>query len=632
LRFLNLTSFLFAVAALPGHAQNACQCPEEQQRRPDLMRYFGTGQVDSALMIFEAIRKVGTPECRIAYCNAMAQYYFNKNRISDIKPLMEEERRILDSIACGKQAYSRHFSTFGNYYLSVNQYEKAAACFIEALANADDNPLAQYRSAMSVSVVFAQMEQPEKTLDYLRQAEGAAQRLSGGSEKGNAKSNSPDLLSEVFSRKASAFVSLFDKKTDPAYLDSIAFLARKSLALSLQTQNRHIVISAYGNLANHARYARRYAEGLAYVDSMLRFVPEAQRDRYYYQAYGLKSQLYQGLNEGQRAVVFADSALAAARRFNPQMMVNALEHLYELHKKLKRHEQALAAYEQYAALRDSFASVDKFNIINELEQQYNKVKNEKSISGLQQERRIILLRNRLLGLGVLLAALAIAVLVFLQRQRAALAKQKELEIEQRLNRARMNPHFFFNALGALQSLALKNGSGPGTALQISKFAAIMRQTLESTYTEYVTLEQEKTYLEQYLEVQKMRFPDRFSYQVWVASDLDEDRALTPPMLVQPFVENAIEHGFSDHSADNHLSIRFLKQNGELVLEIEDNGKGLSDVPARKEKHHARATQIVRDRLEILSRREKSRARFEVENKSGNGVLARIFLPLRIKEV
>jgi LytS/YehU family sensor histidine kinase len=363
----------------------------------------------------------------------------------------------------------------------------------------------------------------------------------------------------------------------------------------------------------------------------LLFPPKVLSEKYRYQAFQAKSQLYMDLHDNRAAAVFADSALAAAEKFNPQMTASALQQVFETQKLLGNHERALSAYERYSTLRDSLANIDKFQKINALEQQYNKVKNEKSIRELTQDKEIILLRNRLLALGVLIAALIIAVLVFLQRQRALKNRQTVLETEQRLQRSRMNPHFFFNALGALQGLALKSDGGKQVVQYLSKFAAIMRQTLESTYNDRITLAQEKQYLEQYLDLQKLRFPDTFHYHIDLSETLDEDNVLLPPMLLQPFAENAIEHGFSNKDAQNELHIRVSATTAqELLLEIDDNGKGLQTTTARTEKHISRATQIIQDRLMLLNQQQKANARVVVQNKPEGGVLAQIYLPLQMQ--
>jgi sensor histidine kinase YesM len=211
------------------------------------------------------------------------------------------------------------------------------------------------------------------------------------------------------------------------------------------------------------------------------------------------------------------------------------------------------------------------------------------------------------------------------------AKQVTLEKEQRLNRARMNPHFFFNALVALQVLALRTNDGRSIAVYLSKFASIMRQILESTYMEYVSLAQEKAFLEKYLDLQSLRFPSTFEYTITVADGLDSEHMMLPPMLIQPIAENAIEHGFRQKDRQNKLQIRFIATNTkQLILEVEDNGQGLDQQLEQKKNHLSRASQIIQDTLSILRQRHHCNAHFTIANKPEGGVIAQIFLPLILK--
>ena len=111
---------------------------------------------------------------------------------------------------------------------------------------------------------------------------------------------------------------------------------------------------------------------------------------------------------------------------------------------------------------------------------------------------------------------------------------------------------------------------------------IMRETLESTYKEYVTIEQEIDFLNEYLEVQKIRFPQTFSYEVVADKELEIDELQIPAMIIQPFVENSIEHGFVGVDYAGKIAVHFAKDNKELLIQITDNGKGLNTtaVPAR----------------------------------------------------
>jgi len=195
----------------------------------------------------------------------------------------------------------------------------------------------------------------------------------------------------------------------------------------------------------------------------------------------------------------------------------------------------------------------------------------------------------------------------------------------------MNPHFFFNALTALQKFAVKENNPAAMASNLSKFSNIMRETLESTYKEYVTIEQEIEFLNEYLEVQKIRFPHSFAYEVKADNSLDVDELLIPAMIIQPFVENSIEHGFAGVDYPGNVSVSFAKENKDLLINIIDNGKGLSTSVKENNEHISRASQIIKDRIYLLNIKLKTKAGFSIDNASeGKGVVVKINLPLLYK--
>ena len=614
--------FLSCILSHDLHAQNECECAEELRLRPRIIQFFNAGKVDSAVLEFEKIRRAGTAACRISYCNSMAQYYFNKNETQRVPSLMREEKQLLDSVQCSSKAYARYYNTYGNYFLTQNQYQKSADYFLQALRHGEmaKYVFAQQRALTSLSVVFSQTEQHEKSLMYQKQAEILARKI-----------NNQDELGIVLSRQGATYNNLYEQKHEKKYLDSAYLAAKAGLRLGQMLGNVHTQTDAYLGLATQALYNRQFNQAFRFADSVLLLLPRDLHHLYRYQALRLKSQALQQLHQYPLAARYADSALLEARLFNPQMQVNALKQVYETQKSIGHHKQALLAYEQMISLKDSLASIEKFNAINELEQRYQRVKNEKSIQELTQSRKIALLHNQLLLLAITAALLVILTLVFLLRQRTMKAKQVTLEKEQRLNRARMNPHFFFNALVALQVLALRTNDGRSIAVYLSKFASIMRQILESTYMEYVSLAQEKAFLEKYLDLQSLRFPATFEYTITVADGLDSEHMMLPPMLIQPIAENAIEHGFRQKDRQNKLQIRFIATDTkQLILEVEDNGQGLDQQLEQKKNHLSRASQIIQDTLSILRQRHHCNAHFTIANKPEGGVIAQIFLPLILK--
>jgi sensor histidine kinase YesM len=213
------------------------------------------------------------------------------------------------------------------------------------------------------------------------------------------------------------------------------------------------------------------------------------------------------------------------------------------------------------------------------------------------------------------------------RQKVLKNKQTQLETEQRLNRARMNPHFFFNTLSALQTSALKEKDPLKLADLLSKYSRIMRSTLESTYEDLVSVEDEEQYLLLYLQLQQYRCNDSFTFSIAIDEQIERSEVLLPGMILQPFVENAIEHGFAGIERGGKIDISFGMQNAALVITITDNGAGIADSGSHKE-HKSRATEITRDRLSLLNKKHKSHATFAITSNSGKpGTTVTLTLPL-----
>lgn len=191
----------------------------------------------------------------------------------------------------------------------------------------------------------------------------------------------------------------------------------------------------------------------------------------------------------------------------------------------------------------------------------------------------------------------------------------------------MNPHFFFNTLASLQTMAMQKQDHYLLAGSLARFAHIMRETLESTYKDFISLEQEILFLEEYLSLQKLRFPGSFEADIQTHPDLDLEDIMIPSMIIQPFIENSIEHGFDKAEGSGSIELLFEPHHEGLHIEIRDNGKGMNPSKTNNNGHISRASQIIRDRIYLLNLEQKSSARFEVINHPGSGVTVHIYLPI-----
>jgi two-component system LytT family sensor kinase len=200
------------------------------------------------------------------------------------------------------------------------------------------------------------------------------------------------------------------------------------------------------------------------------------------------------------------------------------------------------------------------------------------------------------------------------RQESQMARLRVAGLQLRALRAQMNPHFMFNSLNAIQGL-VTSGRNTEAESYLAKFAKMMRHTLEYSELEEVSLEQEIEFLDRYLDInKKLRFRDRLDFQIILPKNEELDELFVPTMIVQPFVENAIEHGLRPRQ-EGRLTIRFeVMPDDEFLLKctIEDDGVGFNkgqekaaaQAGAGFQKHRSRGMEITHERLLLLHQIQK----------------------------
>ncbi len=198
--------------------------------------------------------------------------------------------------------------------------------------------------------------------------------------------------------------------------------------------------------------------------------------------------------------------------------------------------------------------------------------------------------------------------------------------------AQMNPHFIFNSLNSIRELILQNENDKASHY-LARFARLIRMNLDHSRHHFITLDQNIQYLHRYLEIEKLRF-EHFTYTITVDKELDITSVEIPPMLLQPLVENAIWHGLKPTNGDKKIAIRFLKQQEQLICEIEDNGIGIRQSPAKKQQHahHSVGIENIKDRIRLLNSKYHVTCMLQIidigeTRNAASGTLARLTLSL-----
>lgn len=213
-------------------------------------------------------------------------------------------------------------------------------------------------------------------------------------------------------------------------------------------------------------------------------------------------------------------------------------------------------------------------------------------------------------LEILFLALTI-IFIIKYREKKIIEKNQFQLLEQKLLRSQMNPHFIFNSLSSIQSFIFENNPIEAGSY-LSRFAELIRSILYNSREEFITIEKEIKTLQNYLDLQQLRYNKKFDYILDVDPLIQPDVIQIPPMLAQPFIENAIEHGIMHLEEQGFISVSFtlMAEKDSVLLLIEDNGIGIKaskKIKSEKPKTHTSlATVIANERIDIFNKGQKKK--------------------------
>ncbi|HEY0731512.1 MAG TPA: histidine kinase, partial [Chitinophagaceae bacterium] len=319
----------------------------------------------------------------------------------------------------------------------------------------------------------------------------------------------------------------------------------------------------------------------------------------------LAAKAYDGMQKPSSAIIFNREMLELATASSNR---NFLEQGYKLQanilRKLKQHDSAWYYLQQHLAIKESIAA-EQFDLRtamyeataesekrlallqkNQLIQQQQLVLKQKELEGKSR------LQNLLLAIitGLVLLSVIVVINIFLKRknekleseQKQAALQKKSLQLEMQALRAQMNPHFIFNCLSAIDTL-IHTGNADKATVYLSRFARLIRLVLDSLKNNLVPFQKDFETMQLYLELEQFRCNHKFSYSLMADPDLQNGDYKVPPLIAQPFIENAIHHGLLNKSDDNRkLEIMASLVEGQIVYSITDNGIGRRKAAVLKE--------------------------------------------------
>lgn len=337
-------------------------------------------------------------------------------------------------------------------------------------------------------------------------------------------------------------------------------------------------------------------------------------------AYSMIASNYINLKKYQFALLFSDSA------YNLSVQAKNYSTLEGITDKIRRCYDSIGNYNkayQYSKLNktyyDSVYNIENENKFSELEIKFETSKKEQEIELYKKNKELLEKENRhrlilLISVSSFLVLLFIILFLFYNRNKLK-HKIKQTDLENKLLRVQMNPHFIFNALSSIEHYIYKNDI-QNSSLYIADFAKLMRLILESSRKELISLNSEIEILNYYVNFQKLRISYPLNFSIDISEDIDTENCLFPPMLIQPFIENALKHGFTNKSDNAYIKISMYLKNNLIFVEIEDNGIGIKKTKEHEHKHQSLSIQITKERLQnIFGRKHKQKSTLIIKDLS-----------------
>ncbi len=539
--------------------------------------YFNSGNYTKAKIYLQKAVAYANTKQRLRLMNKTGVIYWSEGNYVDA---IKQYRKVVNSSkkAGDRKMQAMALNNIGFVYEGYNNLEKAREYYTKALEIRGElgNRKQMVMSYISIARLYYKNDSNHLAMQYYFKAFHEAQDI----DYKAGESNALNSLGHIFRRKEDYQMAL-------KYFQQ-AYQIRNLL------KNRLLISESYKNLAR------------AHIE----------------------------LGNYKRAGSFIDSGLHIATTEGYKKKMMQFYYLsYDLLRRTEKFKNALDSYIQYAGMRDSILSKKSEKEISELELKYETAKKEKKIELLDKENKIkqhqLDMRNYMLASAVLIIMLIVAVSLLFFRQNRLKTRFVVEQNKQKLLRSQMNPHFIYNALSAIQNFVLQNKPIDSVGY-IAEFSSLMRLVLHGSRNEFVSLDEDIRLNTSYLKLQQLRFANAFQYEI-IKQDINQPELMKiPPMLSQPFIENAVEHGVRKlPHGQGLIQIKYRQCNNHLLLTICDNGIGIDEthpVPD-KSKHKSLAIKITNERIDNIKKTSKRNILMKISGEKNKGTQVEFEIPL-----
>lgn len=392
--------------------------------------------------------------------------------------------------------------------------------------------------------------------------------------------------------------------------DSVIYYTKKSIDLAKSSKNTHLLGPRYLLISRAYFKQKNYTEASLAANKGLDVANETKNLDLRWNFTKLLTQIYRAQNKLQLALDMQDLSIT-------------------LYDSLKNESDKKHVLEQQ--LKYEF---DKKALLE-------KTKHEKELDTIIHNTEKSDLKKNIGILILLISVISISIIAYLiykqQKQHTIIEKQKSNLLKQKMLLSQMNPHFIFNSINSIQNYILQKKEIDAYSY-LAKFSKLIRMVLNNSNKNQILLYEEIDLLKTYIEIEQLRFENTFDYILEIDDDINEQEFSIPPMLIQPFIENAIWHGIMNLKKERKgkLILKFGLSQGLLKITIEDNGIGrLKSESYKTQNHPSLALHLTEQRLSILHElTNKAGIKISVNdlydtNGNASGTKVEIYLPERL---
>lgn len=493
--------------------------------------------------------------------------------------------------------------SFSNPYKALDYYHKA-------LSIANNNPrLNFYKWEIIGNIATIYYEQEE----YIKALEGFKKVLQNN-----------DLGFTATANIANVYGSM-------EKVDSAIYYYRKALEYKLVDKNVFYKANLHSNLSLMYGKAGNAKAALDEAEKSLSLVEANGIEFVRPTAYANAAMAYLTNKDYQKAEYYAKESLKFSKSQNNLFLQkSAWGTLVDVHREKGDFKKAFLAHLQFSALKDSLNNQNRRVKITKKQMEFD-FDRERALAQDEIKRQSTIKKATILG-GTGLLTVSIFGFILYKRRRDLLTQKKEAEFyalvsdtELKVLRSQMNPHFIFNSLNSIGNYILKNDTEAAQDY-LAQFAKLMRTVLENSQHKEISLTEDLNFIELYLQIETKRLPRKFSYSIRVEKGLDPENILVPPLMLQPFIENCIWHGFTEKETRGHIAIDFRRKHNLLLCSVDDDGLGRTLNTAVSNRKSLGIT-LTQDRIEILNQQKNGKAKLQIIDKRHNaGTRVEVSLP------